>query len=174
MHVMTHSGFFPELQDFHSVHDNAPFSAADTGTILYAGWLDLGCPRNNQIFFRFEPKWTETQSVSVVFRFVSRNQTNFFSVCFGVSDRYRNNRNKPKQTEKISKKQISIRVSSKQLIFFRFELKQTETQPVSVVFLFFSWNQTKFFSVCFGVSDRYRNNRNKQNLWYGEWKRFIF
>jgi hypothetical protein len=48
-------------------------------------------------FFRFKPKQTETQSVSVVFRFVSRNQKKIFrfvSVCFGVSDRYRNNRNK--------------------------------------------------------------------------------
>ncbi len=54
----------------------------------------LRCPRNNQIFFQFEPKQTETQSVSVVFRFFSRNQKTFFSVCFGLSDRYRNNRNK--------------------------------------------------------------------------------
>jgi hypothetical protein len=44
--------------------------------------------------FRFEPKQTETQSVSVLFWFVSRNQQLFFSVCFGVSDPFRNNRNK--------------------------------------------------------------------------------
>jgi hypothetical protein len=37
----------------------------------------LGCPRNNK-FFWFEHKQTETQSVSVVFRFVSRNQKCFF------------------------------------------------------------------------------------------------
>jgi hypothetical protein len=49
--------------------------------------LGIGCPRNNKKkFFRFEPKQTETQSVSVHFRFVS--------VCFGVSDPFRNNRNK--------------------------------------------------------------------------------
>ncbi len=70
---------------------------------------------------------------------------------------------------------LSTRVSSKRLIFFRFEPKQTETQSVSVVFqCVFSRNPPKKFSVCFGVSDRYRNNRNKQNLWYGELKRFIF
>ncbi len=46
--------------------------------------------------FRFEAKQTETQSVLVVFLFVSRNPKTFFSICFGVTDRYRNNRNKPK------------------------------------------------------------------------------
>jgi hypothetical protein len=45
---------------------------------------------NNQIFFRFEPKQTE-QSVSVHFWFVSQNQKIIFSVCFGVSDPFRNN-----------------------------------------------------------------------------------
>jgi hypothetical protein len=75
----------------------------------------------------------------------------------------------PKQTEKISKKQISIRVSSKQLIFF---FSSNRNKPKLYLFrlffaLFFSRSQTKFFSVCFGVSDRYRNNLNKQNLWYG-------
>jgi hypothetical protein len=42
------------------------------------------------------------------------------------------------------------------------EPKQTETETVSVCFMkprtFF-----QFFSMCFGVSDLYRNNRNKQN-----------
>jgi hypothetical protein len=32
----------------------------------------------------------------------------------------------------------------------------------------------KNFSVCFDVSDLYRNYWNKQNLWYGELKRLIF
>jgi hypothetical protein len=62
---------------------------------------------------------------------------------------------------------VTARVSSKQSIFFRFELKQTETQSVSVVFRFVSRNQKTFFwfiLVCFGVSDQYRNNRNKQNF----------
>ncbi len=96
--------------------------------------------KQSNFFFRFEPKRTETQSVSVVFRFFGLFRETkqiffrFVLVCFGVSVLYRNNRNKLKQTEKISKKQISIRVSSKQLIYFWFKLKQTETQPVLVVF----------------------------------------
>ncbi len=118
------------------------------------GSLHQGVLETIKFFFRFEPKRTETQSVSVVFRFVSRNKINFFPVCFGVSVRYQSNRNKPKQTEKISKKQISIRVSSKQLTFFRFEPKQTETQPVSVVFrfVFFTRSNNIFFGLfrCFG------------------------
>ncbi len=46
---------------------------------------------------------------------------------------------------------------------FWFEPKQTKTRSVSVVFWFFSWNQKPKFLVCFGVSNLYRNNRNKQN-----------
>ncbi len=46
---------------------------------------------------------------------------------------------------------------------FRFEPKQTETRSVSRLFRFVSWNPKKNFSVCFGVSNLYRNNRNKQN-----------
>jgi hypothetical protein len=34
--------------------------------------------KQSNFFFRFEPKQTGTQSVSVVFRFVSRNQKTFF------------------------------------------------------------------------------------------------
>ncbi len=45
----------------------------------------------------------------------------------------------------------------------RFEPKQTETRSVSRLFRFVSWNQKKNFSVSFGVSNLYRNNRNKQN-----------
>ncbi len=50
------------------------------------------------------------------------------------------------------------KVSSEQYIFFRFELKQTETQSVSVVFWFVSRNPQKFLGVSFRVSDWYRNN----------------
>jgi hypothetical protein len=141
------------------------------------GWVKLGCTRNNHIFFgsnRNEPKlnlfrlfFSLLLETKLFFQFVS--------VCFGVLNRYRNNRNKPNQIKIISKKQISIRVSSKQLHFFRFAPKQTETQPVLIVFRFvFSRNPTKFWLVCFGVLDWYRNNQNKQNLWCGELKRFIF
>jgi hypothetical protein len=78
--------------------------------------------KQSNFFFRFEPKQTETQSVSVVFRFVSQNQKTLFSVCFAkpknfvfglfrcfgpVSKQPKQtafSRDKPKQTEKISKK----------------------------------------------------------------------
>ena len=49
--------------------------------------------------FRFEPKQTETRSVSRLFRFVSWNQKFFFFVCFGVLNLYRNNRNKQNSFE---------------------------------------------------------------------------
>jgi hypothetical protein len=137
------------------------------------GWLEkiwyssVGCPRNNQIFFRLESKWTEAQSVSVV----SRNQTNIFLVCFSVLDRYRNNRNKPKK----SPKNKSLFGCPRNNYFFSV---QTETNRNSTCFGCFSVcffaKPKRIFFVCFGVSDQYRNNRNKQNLWYGEIKRFIF
>jgi hypothetical protein len=100
-----------------------------------------------KICFRFEPKQTETQSVSVVFRFVSRNQKTFFSVCFSVSDRYRNNRNKPKKSPKnVLYEEVLETVN----FFSRFEPKQTKTQSVSVVFRFaFSRNPKFFFCVLF-------------------------
>jgi hypothetical protein len=79
-----------------------------------------------------------------------------------------------KTNRKNLQKQISIRMSSKQF-FFSVRTETNRTQPDLVVFRFVFWQkQTTFFSVCFGVSDQYRNNRNKQNLWYGEIKMFIF
>ncbi len=62
--------------------------------ILLVSRLRLGCPRNEKKKFLFEPKHTETKSVSHLFRFVSWKQKKNFSVCFGVSNLYRNNRNK--------------------------------------------------------------------------------
>jgi hypothetical protein len=59
----------------------------------------LGCPRNKQIFFWFEPKQTETQPVSVVFRFVLRNQRLIFSVFFGLFQCFETVLKQPKQTE---------------------------------------------------------------------------
>ncbi len=149
--------------------------------LLYDQEISLGWTRRfivNRVsskqsnFFRFEPKQTETRSVSVVFRFVSRIKK-FFSVCLGLFRCFGPVCKQLKQTEKTSK-MLSIRVPSKQLLFFWFEPKKTETQSVSVVFQFIFSRNKKNFSVCFGVSDRYRNNRNKQNSWYGEFKRFIF
>jgi hypothetical protein len=69
--------------------------------------LDVGCPRNNQICFWVEPKQTETQSVSVGFRFALRNQKHFFRFVLvfrtGI-ETTKTNRILSKQTEKISKK----------------------------------------------------------------------
>ncbi len=101
-------------------------------------------------FFRFEPKQTETPSVLVVFCFVSRNQKTFFFGlfrCFGpVSKQPKQTelyRNKPKKLQKT----FSIRGSSKKLTNFF----SVFAKPI------------KGFLLCFGVPDRYRNNRNKQN-----------
>ncbi len=41
---------------------------------------------------------------------------------------------------------------------------QTETRSVSGLFWFVSWNQKLKFSICFGVSNLYWNNLNKQLL----------
>jgi hypothetical protein len=54
-------------------------------TALYQGVLET-------VNFSVEPKQTETQSVLVVFQCVQK-QKKLISVRFGVSDRYRNNRN---------------------------------------------------------------------------------
>jgi hypothetical protein len=82
-------------------------------------------------------------------------------------------RNKPKNIQKT----FYIRgVLETDNIFF-FSVR-TETNRKSICFVCFSvcflQNQIIFPSVCFGVSDRYQNNRNKQNLRYGELKRVIF
>jgi hypothetical protein len=95
--------------------------------------------KQSNFFFRFEPKQTETQSVSVVFRFVSRNQKHFFGLfrCFGPISK------QPKQTEfcqnkpkKSPKKTFSIRGSSKPLIFF---LDSKRNKP-----------KLNLFRLCFG------------------------
>jgi hypothetical protein len=57
------------------------------------------CPRNKQKIFSVEPTQTEAQSVSVVFRLVSRKQKNIFPACLIVSNLYRNNRNKQNRFE---------------------------------------------------------------------------
>jgi hypothetical protein len=92
-------------------------------------------------FFRFEQKQTETQSVSVIFRFVSRNQKTFFrfvSVFRTGIETIETHIIFSKQTEKKSPKTFSIRGSSKPLIFFSV---RTETNRNSICF--------GCFSVCF-------------------------
>jgi hypothetical protein len=131
--------------------------------------------KQSNFFFglnRNKPKLNLFRSFFGLFR---ETQKKIFSVCFGVSDRYRNNQNKQNFVEtnrnkpkKFPKNIIYYRVRETVNFFSRLEPKQTETQSVSDVFRFaFSRNQQIFFrfvSVCFDVSDRYQNNRNKQKL----------
>ncbi len=148
----------------------------------------LGCPRNNHIFFSVR---TETNRNSNYFGCFSvcfaKPKNNFFGLfrCFGpVSKQLKQtefSQNKPKQTKKISKKRsLSYRGSSKPFFFFSV---WTETNRNSICFGCFSVcflakpNQKFFFRfvlVCFVVSDRYWNNKNEQNLWYGELKGWYF
>ncbi len=64
----------------------------------------LGCPRNEQKKFRFEPKQTETRSVSRLFRFVSWNKQKnfqFVSVFRTYIETTETNRAVSKRTERI-------------------------------------------------------------------------
>jgi hypothetical protein len=85
---------------------------------------------------------TETQSVSIVFWFILRNQKTFFFGlfwCFGpVSKQPKQtefSQNKPKQTKKNLQKTFSIRGSSKSLIYF---LGSNRNKPkLNLFWLFF-------------------------------------
>jgi hypothetical protein len=133
----------------------------------------VGFPRNNQFFFQFKPKQTETQSVPVVFRFVSPNKkTYFFGLfrCFGPVSKQRN---KQKFLETNRKKLQKIF-----LYYGDFKTVNFKSNRNSICFgcfsvCFFAKPQHFFFGL-FRCSDQYRNNRNKQNLWYGELIRLIF
>jgi hypothetical protein len=111
----------------------------------------VGYPRNNQIFISVR---TEINRNSICFDCVSvcfAKPQKYFSVCFVVLNRYQNNRNKQnffETNQKIPPKTLSNRVSSKQLIFFRFELKQTKTQSVWSFFGLFR-ESNNFFPFCF-------------------------
>ncbi len=135
----------------------------------------VGCPWNNQIFFWVQ---TKTQSVSIVLGLFCETKNHFFwfvSVFRTGINTTETNRISSKQTEKSSINILYWGVLKTVNFFSQFEPKQTKTQSVSVVFQFaFSRNQKFFVWVCFDVLDQYRNNRNKQNLWYGELKRLIF
>jgi hypothetical protein len=75
----------------------------------------------------------------------------YFSVCFGVLNRYRNNRNKQNCFETnqiIPPKTLSNRVSSKQLIFFSVRTETNQNSICLVVFWFVSRKQ-QLFSVLF-------------------------
>ncbi len=94
--------------------------------------------KQSNFFFgsnRNEPKLNLFRLFFGLFRETKQIFFRFASVSFGVFGPVSK---QPKQTEKISKKQISIRVSSKQLIFFSVRTKTNR-------------NSTCFgcFSVCF-------------------------
>jgi hypothetical protein len=99
--------------------------------------------------------------------------------CFGPISKQLKQTEFSRNKQKKSPKKFSIRGSLKPLIFF---LGSNQNKPKLNLFqLFFGllFHETpkkyfRFVSVCFDVLDRYRNNRNKQNLWYGELKRLIF
>jgi hypothetical protein len=135
----------------------------------------VGFPRNNQFFFQFKPKQTETQSVPVVFRFVSRNKKTFFFGlfwCFGPVSKQRNkqnfletNLNKPKQTEKNSKKSFSITGTSKPLIFFLGSNRNSICFGCFSV-CFFAKPQHFFFGL-FRCSDQYETTETNRTYGMG-------
>ncbi len=141
----------------------------------------LGCPRNNQIFFSVR---TETNRNSICFGcfsvcFAKPKLTFFrFVLCFGpVSKQTKQTklcRYKLKQTEKISKKRFILGDPRNSKNFFLgLHRNKPKLNLFRLFFCLFFATQI-FFLVCYGVSDRYRNNRNKQSLWYRELKRLIF
>jgi hypothetical protein len=107
-----------------------PMARDANSTWLLSNSSGVGCPRNNQIFFSVR---TETNRNSICFGCFSVCFAKPNKFCFSLFRCFGSVSKQPKQTEKISQKQISIGVSSKQLIFFSV---RTETQPVSVVFRF--------------------------------------
>ncbi len=150
--------------------------------------LSLVCTRVSSKQSNFFSVRTETNRNSICFGCFSvcfAKPKNIFFSLFWFDLAFRTciettetNRTLSKQTEtnrKNVQKTFSIRGSSKQLIFF---LVWTKTNRNLICFGCFSVcffaEPKNCFSVCFGVSDRNRNNRNKQNLWYGELKRLIF
>jgi hypothetical protein len=102
----------------------------------------------------------------------------FFSVCLGLFRCFELVTKQPKQTEFSRNKPKKSQKNLGVLENVHFSLVRTEKNLNLICFgcflVCFSRNPPKNFSVCFNVSDRYRNYQNKQNLWSGEFKRLIF
>ncbi len=151
-----------------------PLQAADS----IGGRSTRVSSKQSNFFSRFELKLNLFRLFFGLFRETKKPFFRFVSVFRTGIKTTETKRIFSKQTEKISKKSFLLGVLKTVNFFSQFEPKQIETQSVSVVFWFaFLGNQKfvfQFVSVCFTVSDRYRNNRNKQNFWYGELKRLIF
>ncbi len=110
-----------------------------------------------------------------LFRETKKHLFRFVSVFWTGIETTETNRTLSKQTKNIVKKHSLLGGARNCWSLF---LGSTRNKPkLNLFWLFFSLSfpETKnFFWVYFGVSDRYRNNWNKQNLWYGELKRLIF
>ncbi len=112
----------------------------------------IGCPRNNQIFFSV---WTETNwnlicfgCFSICFAKPKNIFFRFVSVCFGVSDRYRNNLNKQnflETNQKNLQKTFSIRGSSKTLVFFLGSKRNKPKRNLFRLFFGLLFCETKIF-----------------------------
>jgi hypothetical protein len=96
--------------------------------------------KQSNFFFGLKRNKPKLNLFRLFFGLFCETKKHFFWVCFGVSDRYQNNRNKQNFVET---NQNNLK---KTLIFFSwFEPKQTETQSVSVVFCFFFAKPKKIF-----------------------------
>ncbi len=116
----------------------------------------IGCPRNNQIFFSVRCETNRNSICFGCFLVCFAKPKNIFSVCFGVSDRYRTsetNTTLSKQTEKSQKNVLYQWVL--ETINFLFSVR-TETNRNSICFCcfpvcFFAKLNNFFFSLfrCF-------------------------
>jgi hypothetical protein len=111
-------------------------------------WLE--CPRNNQIFFSVRTETNRNTICFSCFLVCFAKPKKFFSVCFGVLDRYRNNQNKQNFIETNRKnliKRFLLGVLKTVHFFSRFKPKQTCLGCFRFVFC----ETNKFVSVYFGL-----------------------
>ncbi len=96
-----------------SFHKQACECKVSESQLCVTGYCSrIGCPRNNEIFFgwnRNKPKLNLFRLFFGLFRETKKHFFRFVSVCFGVSDWYRNNRNKQNflKTNRHKQKKIS-------------------------------------------------------------------
>ncbi len=149
--------------------------------ILYSIFLCtwIGCPQAINFFGSNQKKWYLIcfscflvcfAKLKLFFRFVSLFQT-------GIKIK-ETNRTFSEKNLKISKKRSPLGCPRETINFFDdLNRNKLKLNLFWLFFDFFSAKPRKHFSVCFGlffdVSDQHRNNRNKQNLYYGELKRFL-
>jgi hypothetical protein len=121
--------------------------------------LEIGCPRNNQILFsvRTETNWNSI--CFVCFSVCFTKPKNIFSVCFGVSDRYRNNQNK-QNFLKTNRKNFQKKFGGPPHCKFFIFCSNRNKPKLNLFRLFFGLLFRKtpkfFFPVCFGLFWCYR------------------